>query len=167
MKQISITDLPEEKIRAKLRGKDDYKKIHFAGTEREFFIGGVSYEFAEEEDIDFSEVSLVLDAKDAEMLEGETPSGETVTRFSTALAWFLYIGFKPFGCDLSPAEIKLEVGTMEEDEMIRLYAEISPEGMEAAEEEMGNPGAGAPRPGPPKRGSGNGATASAATTGVS
>ena len=172
MKPIQATELSREQIAKVLRTKDDYKKVAFAGAEREFFLGGISFELASEEGVDLGEVLQVLGDAD-----GAAVSGEAMERYTTALAWLLYVGMKPFGAELTPAEVKLHVGAMSEREMERLVGAI---GMDEAAEAMdeavgsasgnapaGNAEAGAPSPASPEPASGNGATAPAATPGAS
>lgn len=122
MKDIRVTDLPPEKMRNVLRTKDDHAKVEFAGKEREFFIGGITYDFAEEEEIDLAEVFEVLEG--AESLDEDDMSSSEGDQILMAMTWLLYLGMRPFTDDISPAEVKLHLSGVTEEEMMSLMAEI-------------------------------------------
>ena len=130
MKKISILDLPEEQITSLLREKDDCKTIHLAGEDRLYFLGGLSFEVAEREGVDLGEVLQALGKTD---FSPEDMSA--VDTFNTALAWLLYIGFAPFGDDLSPSEIKLYLSTLSEEEAVSVFGALEMEGVEEALED--------------------------------
>lgn len=133
MKKINVLDLPPEQITTLLRQKDDCKTIKLAGKERLYFLGGISFDVAEREDLDLGEVLQAL--SDLDFGEGDVGA---VDNFNTALSWLLYVGFAPFGDDLSPAEIKLHLSTLSEDEALSVFGALEMEGVEEVLEEEGD-----------------------------
>ena len=97
---IDITTLPEAKRREILGRHRDTITLELDGEERPWHLGGASFDFARQEDIDLSEV---LDATGEEGVE------ENIDKF----VMLLYVGFMPFDSGITPAEIKLRLSLNE------------------------------------------------------
>lgn len=93
-----VTDLPVQKRREILDNHEDTREVDLGPKEIPFWLGGASFDFAEEQEIDLSGIITAFQQG------SENPKDNL-----DGVCKILYVGTLPFGTDISLAEIKLMV----------------------------------------------------------
>jgi len=121
MRRIDLDPLSDEQIAAVLRSKTATKRIEFAGEERYFFFGGLSFDLAERYGADLEELLRITDDPE-----------ESAKAKIDAMALIIYCMMAPFKTCPEPALVKLHVGAMGSDEAQDFMRKVMPNGTDEA-----------------------------------